>query len=290
MFSREYARRAVSSAARNPGAFLRGGGSAIYDKRMREWLRTRQAYRDSPKETLGFKIFLDPEDMSPISSLIATSGYANLPVTCLLKAVLRRGMKVVDVGANLGFYAMVAARAVGPAGKVWAVEPEPHNFTLMRRSLEASGMTNVEPLQMALSKGARVERLYLAPASEPNAHTLTQDRGAGSLEVAASSLDDFWRERGGGKLDLLKVHVFGDEAVVLGGARRVLEESRPMVVTRFGSARWSDDPGLLDDLFAWYDVYEIVDSPRLVRPMARSEAVAETRAGVFLKPKRAANP
>jgi len=290
MLSWGYVRRAAESAIRNPGALLpllKGGdpGEVIYDKRMREWLRTRQKYLDEPKQTFGFKIFLNPEDMSQASALIATSGWLNLPVTCLLLGILERGMNVVDVGANLGFYTLLAAKAVGKTGRIWGFEPEPRNFLLMMKSVQASGLHNVVPVQTALSDKPGTGRLYLAPPSEPNAHTLTQDRGLGSLDVPTTTLDDFWQAKGAGRLDLLKVHVFGDEPIVLRGSRRVLHDSRPMVVTRFGSSRWNDNEGLLDDLFSWYDVYEIVESPFLIRPIAKSALTAGVHRGIFLAPK-----
>ena len=267
---------------------MKGGdpGEAIYNKRMREWLRTRQEYVDEPKQALGFKIFLNPEDMSQASALIATSGWLNLPVTCLLLEILERGMNVVDVGANLGYYSLLAAKAVKETGRVWAFEPEPHNFLRMMKSVHASDLQNVAPVQMALSDKPGTGKLYLAPPSEPNAHTLTQDRGLGSLDVPTTSLDDFWQAKGTGRMDLLKVHVFGDEPIVLRGSRRVLHDSRPMVVTRFGSSRWNDNASLLDDLFSWYDVYEIVDSPSLIRPIAKSALIPGVHKGIFLAPKK----
>jgi FkbM family methyltransferase len=290
MFSWGYVRRAAESAIRNPSALpslLKGGdpGEVIHNKRMREWLRTRQEYIDEPKQTLGFKIFLNPEDMSQGSALIATSGWLNLSVTCLLLGMLERGMKVVDVGANLGYYSLLAAKAVGKTGRVWGFEPEPHNILLMTKSIHASGLQNVEPVQMALSDKPGTGKLYLAPPSEPNAHTLTQDRGLGSLNVPTTSLDDFWQAKGLGRLNLLKVHVFGDEPLVLRGSRRVLRDSRPMVVTRFGSSRWNDNASLLDDLFSWYDVYEIVESPSLIRPVAKSALTVGIHRGIFLAPR-----
>jgi FkbM family methyltransferase len=291
LFSWEYVRHAAASALRNPGALLsplkgESLGAAIYNKRKRDWLLARQEYLDEPKRTLGFKIFLDPEDMSDISALIATSGWPNLPVTCLMSAMLRPGMNVVDVGANLGFYTLLAANAVRESGRVWSFEPEPHNFQLLMKSINANNFNNVQPVQTALSDDPGIEKLYLAPTSEPNAHTLSQDRGMGSLEIQSTSLDEFLQANGTGRVDLLKVHVFGDEPIVLRGSRRVLQASRPMVVTRFGSSRWNDDVSLLDDLFLWYDVYEIVESPSLIEPIEKSALTAGIQRGIFLAPKQ----
>lgn len=289
MFSWEYVRCAALSAARNPGvvkSVLRGedAGKAIHDRRMREWLRTRERYLREPKSTLGFRVFLNPEDMSQISSMIATSGWLSLPVTCLLMKTLGEGMNVVDVGANVGFYTLVAAKAVGERGRVWSFEPEPNNFSLLTRSALASNLRNVVPVRMALSDGSASKTLYLAPTSEPNAHTLTKDRGSGSLEVESRTLDEFWRATGMGRLHLLKVHVFGDEPLVLRGSREVLQAWRPIVVTRFGSSKWDDYRDLVDDLLSWYRVYETVESPSLIRPVARSALNTQVRRGIVLLP------
>ncbi|MDA4136446.1 MAG: FkbM family methyltransferase [Thaumarchaeota archaeon] len=292
MFSWDYARHAAALAIRNPSALpslLTGKdpGAVLYNKRMKEWLRTRQDYLHEPKQTLGFKIFLNPEDMSQISASIATTGWFYLPVTCLLLGMLKPSMKVVDVGANLGYYTLLAAKAVGKTGRVWSFEPEQGNFLLMMKSIQASNFHNVEPVQMVLSDKPGTGRLYLAPPSEPNAHTLTHDRGRGSIDVTSTSLDDFWQANGTGRLNLLKVHVHGDEPIVFRGSKRVLRDSRPMIVTRFVPSSWSDDAGLLDDLFSWYNVYEIVESPSLIRPIAKSALIAGNHRGIFLTPSEA---
>lgn len=290
MFSWVYVRRATISAARNPGALLsslQGGdlGTAIHERRMRDWLTQRRGYVNGPRSTFGFKIFLDPEDLSQISALIATSGYLNLPVTSLLLKSLRKGMTMVDVGANLGFYTLLAAKTVGESGRVWSFEPEPRNFSLLTRSVRASGLDNVQAVEAALAGSSSGGRLYLGPRPEPNAHTLTRDRGSGSVEVAIASLDEFWQAKGGGPMDVLKVHVFGDEPLVLGGAMNVLREIRPSILTRFGSPMWGESQALLDDLFAWYDVSEIVESPYLLRRITRSTLRVGVHKGIFLSPK-----
>lgn len=292
MFSWAYVRHSVASAARNPGALLallkgEDAGAAVYEGRFRSWQRHREEYLGEPKETLGFKIFLNSQDMSHVSASIATSGWFSLPTTCLLLAVLKPGMRVADVGANLGYYSLLAARAVGERGRVWSFEPEPLNFRLLEMSVAANGYRQVEAFQLALSDRRGTETLFLAPESEPNAHTLTQDRGVGHIDVPCSSLDEFWLEKGEGRLDVLKVHVHGDEPVVLRGAREVLRDSRPMVITRFGSAEWDGSGGLLDDLFSWYDVYEVVASPTLIRPISRAALCGRSQAGIFLAPKGA---
>jgi len=60
--------------------------------------------------------------------------------TALLKTFLREGMTILDIGANIGYYALLEARSVGPSGRVVAVEPEPRNAALLRRNVQFSTM------------------------------------------------------------------------------------------------------------------------------------------------------
>lgn len=74
----------------------------------------------------------------------------------------------------------------------------------------------------------------------------------------------------------------GDEPIVFRGSKRVLHDSRPMIVTRFVPSSWNDDADLLDDLFSWYNVYEIVESPSLIRPIAKSNLIVGNHGGNIL--------
>src|ERR1035441_6724268 len=61
----------------------------------------------------------------------------------LLGSLIRPGMTVFDIGAHVGHYTLLAARIVGPTGRVYAFEPEPENFALLKRNVELNGYKNV---------------------------------------------------------------------------------------------------------------------------------------------------
>jgi len=61
-------------------------------------------------------------------------------------------MVVVDVGAALGYYTLIAAKRVGQEGKVYAFEPDPSVFKDLIKNIKINGWTNVYPFQMALSE------------------------------------------------------------------------------------------------------------------------------------------
>jgi tRNA G37 N-methylase Trm5 len=82
--------------------------------------------------------------------------------TELLRKLIKPGDVVLDVGANIGYYAVLFGRWVGDGGWVIAVEPEPDNFSLLCRNLAANGSSNVIPLPVAASDRFGELALYLS--------------------------------------------------------------------------------------------------------------------------------
>jgi FkbM family methyltransferase len=71
-----------------------------------------------------------------------------------MRSILRPGMNVIDIGANIGYFTALAARAVGAEGRVLAVEADPETFTLLRINVEMNGFDNVELLPVAAHRRA----------------------------------------------------------------------------------------------------------------------------------------
>ena len=75
---------------------------------------------------------------------------------------LKPGMNVVDIGANIGLYTVIAAKKVGENGKVFAFEPERENNSLLRKNVEINSFKNVFVSDIALSDSAGERELYLS--------------------------------------------------------------------------------------------------------------------------------
>ena len=71
----------------------------------------------------------------------------------LLRALLGPGMTAVDVGAKVGYFSLLCAQAVGPTGRVLAVEPDPRNYALLCANLWRAGALNVAPIRAAADRG-----------------------------------------------------------------------------------------------------------------------------------------
>lgn len=127
------------------------------------------------------------------------------------------GMVVYDVGANVGFYTLAAARIVGPSGHVFAFEPEARNVGLLRRHVALNQLRNVTIVQAAV--GEREGLVGFAGEREQGRVT-----DQGDFLVPALSLDGFIAS-GRPAPDFVKMDVEGAEAMALAGAARLLQRA-----------------------------------------------------------------
>ncbi len=136
---------------------------------------------------------------------------------------LKRGDRVADVGAHIGYYTVLAARRVGAAGLVHAVEPCEENLRYLRCNVEANGLANVRI--HAAAAGARAGRrlLQVTESSDSHgfyAHPLATTRS--TVEVAVQTLDALV----GAPVRLVKIDVEGAEIDVLDGLRPLLRRTQ----------------------------------------------------------------
>lgn len=95
----------------------------------------------------GHKMFLDSKDSLGLS----LKGVHEEFETELVKRMIKRGDVVLDIGANIGYYTLIFAKIVGEDGKVFAFEPDPTNFALLKRNVEINGYKNILLVQKAVS-------------------------------------------------------------------------------------------------------------------------------------------
>lgn len=146
---------------------------------------------------------------------------------CYQWAIFNPSDIVVDVGANIGGFTLLAARRVGPTGRVVAVEPEPENFLLLRRNVRQNGFANVRLIQAAVDAQAGRRTLYRS--GDPAMHTLLP-RYADGVGVAVTTLDLVEREEDLPRVDVLKIDVEGAELRVLQGAAEILKKTRQVIL------------------------------------------------------------
>ena len=158
---------------------------------------------------------------------------------------LHPGAVVIDIGANLGEWTLPFARAVGPGGRVIAIEPAPTNATGLEATLAANALHQAEVFRCAI--GDRDGHVDFAVPIVTSAQTDTGTARIGpapcghqALQVPLRSLDSVTAERRLDRLDLIKVDVEGYERQVIIGAAALLDRFRPVLVIETGHEREGD--------------------------------------------------
>ena len=184
-------------------------------------------------EAEGFVLYVDPEDRA-IGRTIAQTRTHEPVTTEVVRSLLGPGDTVVDVGANVGWFSMLAAAAVGPTGRVLAVEPNPANCALIERSAADNGFGHVQVVAAAAADHPGVAALE---TDGSNGRIVPLETGldeamACSFVVPIRTLDDLVTGAGLDAVSLVKVDVEGAEPLVLRGASGTLRR-RPVVVCEF---------------------------------------------------------
>jgi FkbM family methyltransferase len=139
-------------------------------------------------------------------------------VTRLIDRLIVPGMTVVDAGAHVGYFTLLAARKVGPNGRVYAFEPALENFTLLVRNIGLNGYRNTFPKQIAVSDKDGETALYLY--SDSVGHSLypeTTGTSRTTKTVRTTTLDRFFEEEGWPPVQLIKMDIEGAEPAALEG-------------------------------------------------------------------------
>jgi len=152
--------------------------------------------------------------------------------TAFVEKIIRNDDVVVDIGAHIGLHTVHFSKR---ARLVVALEPEPHNFLLLKKNIKINGVKNVIALPIAISNSNGYLDLYISASS--GTHTLDLEHGVrlnvkfiGKIRVKAISLDTLIKNLKIDKVDIVKIDVEGHENRVLQGMREILERRLPRVI------------------------------------------------------------
>jgi len=177
----------------------------------------------------GVKLHLD--SMSGFSRALLARGYYEKGTTRVFRDLIKEGTVVVDIGAYVGYYSLIAARLVGQKGAVYAFEPAPDNFTLLIKNIEVNEFHNIVAVQKAVSNKTGRDRLFLS--SDPTWHSMYDRHEKESIDVEVTSIDHFFQNiiR---PVDLVKIDAEGSEMKVLEGMLETIKGNPSLkIITEF---------------------------------------------------------
>jgi FkbM family methyltransferase len=192
-------------------------------------------------------------------------------VARVFRDLLRPGMHVIDLGANIGYYAMLAAARVGPAGHVSAFEPDPANAALLARSAAANGFGNIALFNCAAAAATGVVEL----AMDDSNGRLVRGGTPGARRVQAVALDTLLGPRH--RVELVKMDIEGAEGLALAGMERLLRASRPTLICEFSppalrAVSCMEPEAFLDRLRALGYKLQVIDRAMGLSPRPESNA------------------
>lgn len=167
-----------------------------------------------------------------VSRRIRAEGIWEPYETALVLASLQPGDVFVDVGANIGYYPVIATDAVGASGAVLAFEPDPANFRLLQENLAINSCQSVvTAFELGLAERDSTALLYLSADNAGDHQIFAASDGRSTLPVALRNGSCFLRGRIQ-RLDVLKVDVQGAEYLVMAGLLPLLGElpSLPRII------------------------------------------------------------
>ena len=221
-------------------------------------------------EIQGSKMYVNVYDKDP-SMRQTFQSYAlcqewEPSTTEIFKKMVKEGDTVVDLGANIGYFTLLAAKLVGKKGKVYSFEPEPRNYNYLLKNIELNGYDNVFATQKAVSDETGKTKLYICPCDTGH-HTINQYGGIKAhkpdfiddkkdfVEVETVTLDDFFKDTKQ-PVNVIKMDVEGAEMLALSGRDRIIRESKnikmfveffPLLIREMGGSPEEFIRRLLDD-------------------------------------------
>lgn len=150
------------------------------------------------------------------------------PITrAWIEREVKPGMRVIDVGAHVGFFTLTMGSLVGAQGRVFAFEPAEENLQYLRENIARNGMKHVEVFPYAVGPTSEMRKFHITGSSDSHgfyAHPLTET--IRTVDVRQVALDDVISDR----IDLIKIDVEGAELEALSGMSALLERCKNLRV------------------------------------------------------------
>lgn len=145
----------------------------------------------------------------------------------LFKKIIKPGMTVLDIGANIGYYTRLFAKLAGPAGRVLSFEPEFENFQLLQKN--TANLKSVKLFNLAISD-QNGEIAFYKVKNSTGCHSVIPQQQAETIRVKAVSLDAFLAGQKIKQIDIIKIDIEGGEPLAFRGMEKLFLETRSLSV------------------------------------------------------------
>jgi FkbM family methyltransferase len=215
--------------------------------RLLHSLCSREGERQT--EVFGYQMKLDLGDYIQRSIYLGTFEPRE---SAQVRQYLKPGMTFVDVGANVGYYTLLAASLVGNCGRVLAFEPSPYAFERLVDAITRNNLSQVCAIQSGLSDGSGERRLFLPSELGNHSPSMVPNGGGRPINVSVQQLDDWLAEHDVDCVDLMKIDVEGFEPNVIKGAAKCIQQGKVRAILCEFNKYWLETNGSSSSLL--YDL------------------------------------
>jgi FkbM family methyltransferase len=175
----------------------------------------------------GFRYKADLGDW--LGQYVYLTGVYEPPTARIIAELLEPGDTFIDIGANSGFFTLLASRRVGHAGRVVSFEPVPSMRNRLLENIALNNMRNIQVHDVALSNAEGVLPLFEGPEGHKGISSFRHiNNSAATIEVKTLPLDTFSKSLSG--VTLVKIDVEGAEQLVLEGMVNIFNNYHPYIV------------------------------------------------------------
>lgn len=219
----------------------------------------------------GHKLYIDKQDEVVSQELIQSRKWEEYE-TELFKKNIKKGDTILDIGAHIGYYTLLAARLVGDKGKVYAFEPAPRNFELLKKNIKENGYSNVVLINKAVADMDGESKLFLNNENTGDHRIYNPQDQRKFIKIQTVMLDSFFKNKST-KVDFIKIDVQGSEVRAFKGAVSLIKENRNIkILTEFwpkglklsGSSALEYASFLEKNRFQIYDIDEAEKTIKLI--------------------------
>ena len=168
--------------------------------------------------------------------------------------LIRPNMHIIDAGANIGFYSLLASSYLSQEGQVFAFEPVPKNYEKLDKNIQQSQKHNIQVIKKGLWHEEDTLTFSLSDDMQDNIGSFTASKTSSSshqFQCPVTTLDKLVEEKTIPKVDLMKMDIEGSELFALQGAKSTLETHKPsilMEINQEASQGFNYGPEAIEDI------------------------------------------
>ena len=146
----------------------------------------------------------------------------------ILKKIISKKMIVIDIGANIGLYTSILSKLVGDKGKVFAFEPDPNNFRLLKKCITKNNLCNVTLERKAISNNSHQGYLYQSGYNSGDNRIYKSNNNFRKIIIDTITLDSYFKEIP--KVNFIKMDIQGSEYLAFQGMQKIIFKNKNITI------------------------------------------------------------